>query len=118
MVVAATVIITDSKADGPSPIDWPTCHRVAVLKNFPCSPKSERKMCGGGRSWGSAQPIAHNSSQMPANRLTERTVHQALPSQSHPPIEARKRLGAGRDAPVAGVLALRSMTVIAPLRSA
>src|ERR671918_780165 len=82
MVVAATVIITDSSADGPSPMDWPTCQRVAVLKNLPCSPKLLRKMCGGGRSCGSAQPIAQHSSQRPANRPTDRQVHQILDSQS------------------------------------
>src|SRR5262245_66536952 len=84
MVVAATVIITDSKAEGPSPIELPTCQRVAVLKNLPCSPKFERKMCGGGRSCGSAQPSAQQISQMPANSATDRQVQPALASQSQP----------------------------------
>ena len=35
MVVAPTVIMTDSNADGPSVIELPTCQRVAVLKNLP-----------------------------------------------------------------------------------
>src|SRR5215470_15644217 len=86
MVVAATVIITDSKADGPSSAELPTCQRVAVLKNFPCSAKFDRKMCGGGSSWGSAQPTAHKSSQRPAKSPTDTQVHQALPSQSMPAI--------------------------------
>src|SRR5512144_1076638 len=102
MVVAATVIITDSKADGPSPIELPTCQRVAVLKNLPCSPKFERKMCGGGRSCGSAQPIAQHSSQIPANRPTDRQVHQTLDSQSMPAMdESRRFTAAGRDVPAA-----------------
>src|SRR4029453_8449190 len=100
MVVAATVIITDSKADGPS-MELPTCQRVAVLKNLPCSPKFERKMCGGGRSWGSAQPVAQHSSQMPANRPTDRQVHQTLDSQSIPARLAKTRVAAGRDVPAA-----------------
>src|SRR5229473_6918822 len=83
-VVAPTVIITDSKAVGPSFIDWPTCQRVAVLKYLPCSAMLPRKMCGGGNSLGSAQPSAQQSSQRPANRLIERHVHQILDSVSRP----------------------------------
>src|SRR5881394_3263137 len=97
MVVAATVIITDSKAEGPSSAELPTCQRVAVLKNLPCSPKFERKMCGGGRSWGSAQPIAQHSSQSPANRPTDRQVHQTLDSQSIPAKAAKTRDAVGRE---------------------
>src|SRR3990167_5700868 len=86
-VVAAPVISTDSKAEGPSVMDVPTCQRVAVLKNLPCSAMLSRKMCGGGSSFGSAQPIAQHSSQRPANRLIDRQVHQTLASQSSPPLE-------------------------------
>ena len=101
MVVAATVIITDSKADGPS-MALPTCQRVAVLKNLPCSPKLLRKMCGGGSSCGSAQPSAQHSSQIPANRPTDRHVHHALVSQSNPAMVAKRRdAAAGRDGPAA-----------------
>src|SRR5215216_2911669 len=108
MVVAATVIITDSRADGPSSAELPTCQRVAVLKNLPCSPKFERKMCGGGSSWGSAQPIAQHSSQRPANRPTDRQVHQTLDSQSQPASVDSRRVAAGRDGPaVADGAALR-----------
>src|SRR3977135_3995840 len=84
MVVAATVIITDSRADGPSSMALPTCQRVAVLKNLPCSVKLLRKMCGGGSSLGSAQPSAQHSSQSPANRPTDRHAHQILESASRP----------------------------------
>src|SRR6188768_2170693 len=99
-VVAAPVISTDSKADGPSVIDVPTCQRVAVLKYLPCSPMLSRKMCGGGSSFSSAQPIAQHNSQRPANRLIDRQVHQTLASQSSPAMEAIKRVAAaGRDAP-------------------
>src|SRR5690242_854080 len=102
IVVAATVIITDSSADGPSPIALPTCHRVAVLKNLPCSPKLLRKMCGGGSSFSSAQPSAQHTSQIPANSPTDRQVHHAFASQSVPAIEANRReAAAGRDAPAA-----------------
>src|SRR5215212_11600815 len=105
MVVAATVIITDSKAEGPSSAELPTCQRVAVLKNLPCSPKFERKMCGGGRSCGSAQPIAQHSYQMPANRPTDRQVHQTFDSQSMPARAAKRRVAAaGRDVPVESAL--------------
>jgi hypothetical protein len=105
MVVAATVISTDSSADGPSSAELPTCHRVAVLKNLPCSPKFERKMCGGGRSCGSAQPIAQQTSQIPANRPTDRQAHQTLASQSSPPAYASRRFAAvGRDVPAAAPL--------------
>ena len=92
MVVAPTVIITDSKADGPSFIELPTCQRVAVLKNLPCSAMLPRKMCGGGSSLGSAQPSAQHSSQMPANRPIDRHVHQTFASQSRPAIEANRRV--------------------------
>ena len=81
-VVAPTVIITDSKAVGPAFIAWPTCQRVAVLKNLPCSARLPRKMCGGGSSFGSAQPKNQQSSQRPANRLIDRMVHQALVNHS------------------------------------
>src|SRR5260221_14583876 len=102
IVVAATVIITDSKAEGPSSAELPTCQRVAVLKNLPCSPKLPRKMCGGGSSWASAQPSAQHSSQIPANRPTDRQGHQTFVSQSSPPIEASMRdAAAGRDVPAA-----------------
>src|SRR5215813_11298125 len=113
MVVAATVIITDSKADGPS-MALPTCQRVAVLKYLPCSPKLLRKMCGGGSSFSSAQPRAQQSSQMPANRPTDRHVHQTFDSQSSPAIEANRRVAAAeRDVPAAApVLASRSTTAI------
>src|SRR5258707_7213925 len=105
MVVAATVIITDSKAEGPSSAELPTCQRVAVLKNLPCSPKFERKMCGGGSSWASAQPSAQHSSQIPANRPTDRQVHQTFASQSSPPRDASIRdAAAGRDVPAAAAL--------------
>src|SRR5262249_58224021 len=101
MVVAATVIITDSKADGPS-MALPTCQRVAVLKNLPCSPKLLRKMCGGGSSFSSAQPSAQHTSQIPANSPTDRQVHHAFASQSVPAIEANRREAAARrDAPAA-----------------
>src|SRR5260370_28447829 len=92
-VVAPTVIITDSKAVGPSFIDWPTCQRVAVLKYLPCSAMLPRKMCGGGSSLGSAQPNAQQSSQRPANRPIERHVHQILDSVSRPAIDANRRGG-------------------------
>src|SRR5262245_45070551 len=122
MVVAATVIITDSKADGPSSAELPTCQRVAVLKNFPCSAKFERKMCGGGSSWGSAQPTAHRSSQMPANRPTDRQAHQTLPSQSMPAIAA-KILAMGRLVTVgwatpAGLLGARHSVALMLFRTA
>src|SRR5258708_6115182 len=92
IVVAPTVIITDSKADGPAFIDWPTCQRVAVLKNLACSAMLPRKMCGGGSSLGSAQPSAQQSSQSPANRPTERHVHQILDNVSRPAIHASSQL--------------------------
>ena len=100
------MISTDSKADGPSVMDVPTCQRVAVLKNLPCSAMLPRKMCGGGSSFSSAQPIAQHSSQRPANRLIDRQVHQTLASQSSPAIDAtaggeQRVAAAGRDAPAA-----------------
>src|SRR5260370_32268356 len=99
-VVAPTVIITDSKAVGPSFIDWPTCQRVAVLKYLPCSAMLPRNMCGGGSSLGSAQPNAQQSSQRPANRPIERHVHQILDSVSRPAIDANRRVtAAGGGAP-------------------
>ena len=86
-------------------MDWPTCQRVAVLKNLPCSAMLPMKMCGGGSSFSSAQPIAQHNSQRPANRPIDRQVHQTLASQSSPAIEANsasKRVAAaGRDAPAA-----------------
>ncbi len=100
MVVAPTVIITDSKAEGPSPIDLPTCQRVAVLKNLPCSPIEPRKMCGGGSSFGIGP--AHHPAQLPdageqADRQAASTT--TLASQSQPAIdvtmEARYRRRAG-----------------------
>src|SRR5260221_13842564 len=98
MVVAATVIITDSKAEGPSQAELPTCQRVAVLKNLPCSAKLLRKMCGGGSSWASAQPSAQHNSQIPANRPTDRHVHQTFVSQSRLAVPANRRVTAsGRD---------------------
>src|ERR1700716_3523685 len=98
MVVAPTVIITDSKAEGPSSAELPTCQRVAVLKNLPCSPKLLRKMCGGGSSWASAQPNAQQRSQIPANSPTDRHVHQTFVSQSRFVLPANRRnAAAGRD---------------------
>ena len=114
IVVAPTVIITDSKPDGPAFIDWPTCQRVAVLKNLACSGMLPRKMCGGGSSLGSAQPNAQQSSQRPANSPTERHVHQILDSVSRPAIDASRRVtAAGRDAPAAAPASpSRATTVI------
>src|SRR5580692_8601193 len=104
MVVAPTVIITDSNALGPPVIDLPTCQRVAVLKNLPCSAIDPRKMCGGGSSLGSAQPIAHRNSQMPKNRPTDRIVQTILATTPSPAIEASRRAtAAGRDGPAADV---------------
>src|SRR5690349_7640447 len=103
MVVAPTVIITDSKALGPALIDLPICQRVAVLKNLPCSAIEPMKMCGGGRSLGSAQPIAHRNSQMPKNRPIDRIVQTILAIAPSPLIEANRRATAGRDAPAAAV---------------
>src|SRR5579871_3006086 len=80
MVVAPIVTITDSKADGPSAIDLPTCQRVAVLKNLAWSMIEPRKMCGGGSSLGSAQPTAQQNSHSPANKAIDRHVHQILAS--------------------------------------
>src|SRR3979490_3622939 len=91
IVVAPTVIITDSKPDGPAVIDWPTCQRVAVWKTLAGSGMLPRKMCGGGSSLGSAQPNAQQSSQRPANSPTERHVHQILDSVSRPAIDASRR---------------------------
>src|SRR5882757_5105998 len=88
MVVAPTVIITDSKAEGPSVIDLPTCQRVAVLKNLPCSAIDPRKMCGGGSSFGSAQPISQRNSQMPANSPIDRQPHRILETTVEPAIDA------------------------------
>src|SRR3954470_6532773 len=110
-VVAAPVISTDSKADGPSAMEVPTCQRVAVLKYLPCSVMLSRKMCGGGSSFSSAQPIAQQSSQSPGKRLIDRQVHQPLPSQSSPAIEAIKRdAAAGRDAPAAAAVSPSRVT--------
>src|SRR5258708_16493257 len=91
IVVAATVIRTDSSADGPSPIELPTCQRVAVLKYLPCSAKLLRKMCGGGNSFSSAHPSAQHSSQIPANSPIDKQAHQAFASQSRPAIEPNNR---------------------------
>src|SRR3979409_557502 len=91
IVVAPTGIIPASKPEGPAVIDWPTCQRVAVLKNLACSAMLPRKMCGGGSSLGSAQPNAQQSSQRPANSPTERHVHQILDSVSKPAIDASRR---------------------------
>ena len=102
IVVAATVIITDSKALGPSFIATPTCQRVAVLKNLPCSPMLPRKMCGGGSSLGSASSSSQHSSHMPANRPIDRHPHPIFDSMPSPAIEAKRRAtAAGRDAPAA-----------------
>src|SRR5260370_4310138 len=101
MVVAPTVIISDSKADGPSVIDLPTCQRVAVLKNLPWSTIEPRKMCGGGSSLGSAQPTAQQNSQMPTNKATDRHVHQILPNTLSPAMEANRRANAPRRQPPA-----------------
>src|SRR5258708_10089993 len=112
IVVAATVIRTDSSADGPSPIELPTCQRVAVLKYLPCSAKLLRKMCGGGNSFSSAHPSAQHSSQIPANSPIDKQAHQAFASQSRPAIEANRRDSpTGRDAPAAApAVASRSAT--------
>src|SRR6266851_3408554 len=114
IVVAATVIITDSSADGPSPIALPTCQRVAVLKYLPCSAKLLRKICGGGNSFSSAHPSAQHSSQIPPKSPIDKQAHQAFANQSRPAIEANRRdAAAGRDAPAAApALASRSTTAI------
>src|ERR1700730_1541613 len=102
MVVQPTVIITDSSAEGPSFIDLPTCQRVAVLKNLPWSAIDPMKTCGGGSSFGSAQPISQRNSQMPANRPIDRQPHRILETTLDPAIEAKRRAtAAGRDAPAA-----------------
>src|SRR3982074_1201808 len=101
-VVAPMVIITDSNGVGPSFIAVPMVQRVAVLKNLACSAMLPRKMCGGGSSLGSAQPSAQHSSQIPANRVMDRQVHQILDNASSPTIKANRRVpAAGRDAPAA-----------------
>src|SRR4051794_18081418 len=102
MVVAPTVIITDSKAEGPSVIDLPTCQRVAVLKNLPCSAIEPMKMCGGGSSLGSAQPMNHRNSQIRTNRPIDRHVHRIFAGTLSPANEANRRAtAAGREAPAA-----------------
>src|SRR5436190_18358095 len=102
MVVAPIVVITDSKADGPSVIDLPTCQRVAVLKNLPWSAIEPMKMCGGGSSFGSAQPTAHSNSQMPTNRPIDRIVQPILAAMPSPAMVANRRAtAAGRDVPAA-----------------
>src|SRR5580658_801031 len=82
MVVAPTVTITDWKALGPALIDCPTCQRVAVLKNLPCSAIDPRKMCGGGSSFASAQPNHQQTSHSPANSPIDRQLHSTF--VSHP----------------------------------
>src|SRR5471032_622587 len=102
MVVAPIVTMTDSKADGPSVIDRPTCQRVAVLKNLPWSAIDPRKICGGGRSLGSARPKNQQSSHRPANSPTDRQPHTIFDTMLSPAIVARRRAtAAGRDAPAA-----------------
>src|SRR5258708_23857149 len=87
IVVAATVISTDSSADGPSPIELPTCQRVAVLKYLPCSTKLLRKRCGGGNSFSSAHPSAQHSSQIPASTPADPHAHPSVPSPSPPAVD-------------------------------
>src|SRR4051812_20529904 len=102
MVVAPTVIITDSKALGPSVIDVPICQRVAVLKYLPCSAIEPMKMCGGGNSLGSAQPTNHRNSQIEANRPIDRQVHRIFDATPSPAKDANRRAtAAGRDVPAA-----------------
>src|SRR5450755_3087541 len=91
MVVAPMVIITDSKAEGPSFIELPTCQRVAVLKNLPCSAIEPRKMCGGGRSLGSAQPTSQQNSHMATNSPIDRHVHPIRTTALCPAIDANRR---------------------------
>src|SRR5471030_1228476 len=98
MVVAPTVTITDSNAEGPSVIDRPTCQRVAVLKNLPWSAIDPMKMCGGGRSLGSAQPNSQHSSHRLTNRPIDRQLHMTFASAPSPAIEANRRAtAAGRE---------------------
>src|SRR4051794_16282950 len=117
MVVAATVIITDSKALGPSAIDLPICQRVAVLKNLPCSAIEPRKMCGGGRSLGSAQPTSQQNSHRPTNRPTDRIVQAILAIVPSPAMVANRRAtAAGRDVPAADVPSEKSGGVTTAIR--
>src|SRR5580692_6139302 len=60
---------------GPESWPTPTCQRLTVLKNFAWSAMSPRKMCGGGKSFGSAHPSAQHASQIPANRPSDAAVH-------------------------------------------
>src|ERR1700676_1380178 len=90
MVVALTVTITDSKALGPAFIAWPTCQRVAVLKNLPWSAIDPRKMCGGGSSLASDQPNHQQSSHSPANRPIDKQFHRTFLNHPSPAIEAKR----------------------------
>src|ERR1700747_609416 len=117
MVVAPTVVITDSKAEGPPVIDLPTCQRVAVLKNLPWSAIEPRKICGGGSSLGSGQPMAHRNSQIPKNRPTDRIVQPTLAMGPSPDMVANRRVtAAGRDDPAADVPSEKSGGVTTAIR--
>ena len=73
-VVATTVISTAIAGLGPASVAAPICQRRTVLKNCACLGMAPRNTCGGGSSFGSAQPISHSSSQIAANRPIEAAV--------------------------------------------
>src|ERR1700737_2294591 len=67
-----------SNGEGPLCCPTPICQRRAVLKNFNCSGKLPRKMCGGGSKRGSETPNAQSSSHRQAKSPIETRAQPVL----------------------------------------